>query len=79
MMSYHKSFSHKEKGIGLITINRPEKLNALDRKTREEIKEVLKGDRGGRDIRVLVFTGVEIKRLFRSRHQRLYNTVQDSA
>jgi len=57
-MAFGNLFFTKENKVGLITINRPEKLNALDRRTRQEIKEVLKEIEVDRDIRVLVFTGV---------------------
>lgn len=41
--------------IGIATLNRPEKLNALDMKTRAELKEVL--ERAEKEVRVLIITG----------------------
>uniref|UniRef100_A0A7J2TIP8 Enoyl-CoA hydratase/isomerase family protein n=1 Tax=Archaeoglobus fulgidus TaxID=2234 RepID=A0A7J2TIP8_ARCFL len=41
--------------IGIATLNRPEKLNALDTKTREELKEIV--DRAEKEVRVLIITG----------------------
>lgn len=44
-----------EDKIGIATLNRPEKLNALDTKTREELKEVV--ERAEKEVRVLIITG----------------------
>lgn len=41
--------------IGIATLNRPEKLNALDMKTRAELKEIL--ERAEKEVRVLIITG----------------------
>ncbi|MDI9610972.1 MAG: enoyl-CoA hydratase-related protein [Archaeoglobales archaeon] len=41
--------------IGIATLNRPEKLNALDIKTRAELKEIL--ERAEKEVRVLIITG----------------------
>lgn len=41
--------------IGIATLNRPEKLNALDTKTREELKEII--ERAEKEVRVLIITG----------------------
>ncbi|MEM2787847.1 MAG: enoyl-CoA hydratase-related protein [Archaeoglobaceae archaeon] len=41
--------------IGIATLNRPEKLNALDSKTRAELKEIL--ERAEKEVRVLIITG----------------------
>ncbi|MDI9643538.1 MAG: enoyl-CoA hydratase-related protein [Archaeoglobaceae archaeon] len=41
--------------IGIATLNRPEKLNALDMKTRVELKEIL--ERAEKEVRVLIITG----------------------
>ncbi len=41
--------------IGIATLNRPEKLNALDTKTREELKEIV--ERAEKEVRVLIITG----------------------
>lgn len=47
----------KENGVGTIIINRPEKRNALNRKTRQEIRQVLNEIDRDQDIRVMVITG----------------------
>lgn len=44
-----------EEGLGIVTLNRPEKLNALDAKTRLELAEVI--DRAEKEVRVLILTG----------------------
>ena len=44
-----------EEQIGIATLNRPEKLNALDTKTREELVKVL--EEAERKVRVLIITG----------------------
>ncbi|MEM0022441.1 MAG: enoyl-CoA hydratase-related protein [Archaeoglobaceae archaeon] len=41
--------------IGIATLNRPEKLNALDTKTREELREIV--ERAEKEVRVLIITG----------------------
>ncbi|MDK2877031.1 MAG: enoyl-CoA hydratase [Archaeoglobaceae archaeon] len=44
-----------EGNIGIATLNRPEKLNALDSKTRAELKEIV--ERAEKEVRVLIITG----------------------
>ena len=44
-----------EEQIGIATLNRPEKLNALDTKTREELVKVI--EEAERKVRVLIITG----------------------
>lgn len=41
--------------IGIVTLNRPEKLNALDSKTRMELKEIV--EKAEKEVRVLIITG----------------------
>lgn len=57
MSSYETLLVEKEGAVAVITINRPDKLNALNIKTREEGAQVL--DELSRDdsVRVVVFTG----------------------
>jgi enoyl-CoA hydratase len=50
-------FERKE-GIGWLTINRPEKLNALDRQTVQEIDRAVQAAGTDRDVGVLALTGV---------------------
>jgi len=56
-MSYENLLYEKKGGIAYITFNRPKVLNALNRKTIEELKEVLLDARDDASIRVLILTG----------------------
>lgn len=56
-MSRNHILLKKEEGIGLITINRPQHLNALDRTTVEELSEVVDLVKAYGDIKVVVLTG----------------------
>lgn len=49
--------SEEKDGLLYITINRPEKLNALNRKTIEEIDAVFKNDASKDSVRVVIITG----------------------
>ena len=46
-----------EKGIATIFINRPEKLNALNRTTIQELHEILKLVEENPEVRVIIITG----------------------
>jgi len=48
---------NKDEGIGFITINRPQYLNALDRTTVEELAEVIDGVAADDEIKVIIITG----------------------
>lgn len=56
-MAFENLLFEREDRVGIITINRPEKRNALDRRTRQEIRQVLNDIENNKDIRVLVITG----------------------
>ncbi len=56
-MSYENLLYEKKDGIAYITINRPKVLNALNRKTVEELHEVLLDARDDAAVRVLILTG----------------------
>jgi enoyl-CoA hydratase len=56
-MSYENLLYEKKDGIGWITFNRPKVLNALNRKTIEELREVLLDAREDSAVRVLIITG----------------------
>jgi enoyl-CoA hydratase len=56
-MGYENILYEKRDGIGFITFNRPKVLNALNRKTMEELQQVLWDARGNEVVRVLILTG----------------------
>ncbi|MEA4924258.1 MAG: enoyl-CoA hydratase-related protein [Syntrophomonadaceae bacterium] len=56
-MSRNNILLKKDAGIGIITINRPEHLNALDRATVEELAEVIELAAADDEIKVIVITG----------------------
>ena len=56
-MSCENLLYEKKGGIAYITFNRPKVLNALNRKTIEELKEVLLDARDDASVRVLILTG----------------------
>ena len=46
-----------EEGVGLITMNRPEKLNALNRDLFEDMKETLRAAEEDKEVRAVILTG----------------------
>jgi enoyl-CoA hydratase len=56
-MSYENLLYEKKNGIAYITFNRPKVLNALNRKTVEELQHVLLDVRDDASVRVLILTG----------------------
>ena len=56
-MAYENLLYEKRDGIALVTFNRPKVLNALNRKTMEELQQVLLDARGDDAVRVLILTG----------------------
>ncbi|HKN26198.1 MAG TPA: enoyl-CoA hydratase-related protein [Candidatus Acidoferrum sp.] len=56
-MSYENLLYEKKDGIAYITFNRPKVLNALNRKTVEELQHVLVDARDDAAVRVLILTG----------------------
>jgi len=56
-MAYENIKYEKRDGIAYITFNRPEKLNALNRKTMEELESILADARADDAVRVLILTG----------------------
>ena len=56
-MAYENLLYEKRDGIALITFNRPKVLNALNRKTVEELRAVLADARDDASVRVLILTG----------------------
>ena len=56
-MAYENLLYEKREGIGFITFNRPKVLNALNRKTMEELRDILRAARDDDEVRVLILTG----------------------
>jgi enoyl-CoA hydratase len=56
-MAYENILYDKEDGIATITFNRPKVLNALNRKTVEELHHALTDARNDSGVRVLILTG----------------------
>jgi enoyl-CoA hydratase len=56
-MSYENILYDKQDGIATITFNRPKVLNALNRKTVEELQSALLDARNDAGVRVLILTG----------------------
>jgi enoyl-CoA hydratase len=56
-MSYENLLYEKKDGIAHITFNRPKVLNALNRKTVEELQHILTDARDDASVRVLILTG----------------------
>jgi enoyl-CoA hydratase len=56
-MAYENLLYEKRDGIAYITLNRPKVLNALNRKTVEELQQVLLDARGDDGVRVIILTG----------------------
>src|SRR5580700_10050399 len=56
-MAYENLLIEKRDRIGFITFNRPKVLNALNRKTMEELRDVLAAAREDEEVRVLILTG----------------------
>jgi enoyl-CoA hydratase len=56
-MAYENILYDKKDGIATITFNRPKVLNALNRKTIEELRDALLDARGDASVRVLILTG----------------------
>jgi enoyl-CoA hydratase len=56
-MAYENILLEKKDGIAYITFNRPKVLNALNRKTVEELQDVLLEVRADESVRVLILTG----------------------
>ncbi|MCQ6255243.1 enoyl-CoA hydratase/isomerase family protein [Pseudomonas sp. Q11] len=48
---------HQENGVAILTLNRPEKRNAMSDAMRTELVQLLEGLRGDRNVRALIITG----------------------
>src|ERR1700726_431957 len=56
-MAYENLLYEKRDGIAYITLNRPKVLNALNRKTVEQLQQALVDVRGDDGVRVIILTG----------------------
>ena len=56
-MGYENLIYEKKDGIAWVTFNRPKVLNALNRKTVEELRDVLTDARDDASVRVVILTG----------------------
>lgn len=56
-MSYENILFETQNGIGTITINRPNKLNALNKNTIQELHEALADANNDKQVKVIVLTG----------------------
>ena len=56
-MAYENLLYEKRDQIGFITFNRPKVLNALNRKTMQELNDILIAAREDDEVRVLILTG----------------------
>jgi len=56
-MSYETIILERKDGVGTLTLNRPEKLNALNRKMTEELNSAIVEVAKDKGVRVLVVTG----------------------
>ncbi|MDQ6760067.1 MAG: enoyl-CoA hydratase/isomerase family protein [Acidobacteriota bacterium] len=57
MSSYRKILYDAENGIARLTLNRPDKRNALDREMLDEIAQVLRSSSEDKSVRVVIVTG----------------------
>jgi enoyl-CoA hydratase len=56
-MAYKNLMTQKGEGIGWMTINRPEKLNALNIETLREVRSALMAFQDDAEVRVIILTG----------------------
>lgn len=56
-MNYENILAEKENGIGMITINRPAKLNALNKATIVDLHEAFKAFDADKEVKVIIVTG----------------------
>ncbi len=56
-MAYGTLLYEKRQGIGYVTVNRPDKLNALNRRVMEELLDCFQAIQGNGEIRLVILTG----------------------
>lgn len=56
-MTFNNLLLEKENGVATVTINRPKKLNALNKETIAELHEAFKSLRADNDVKCIILTG----------------------
>ena len=56
-MAYQDLLLEKDNNIGIVTLNRPEKLNAISRELHQEMMQVCRELKDDDEIRVVIWTG----------------------
>lgn len=56
-MNYKNIITELDNGLAIVTINRPEKLNALNRETITELHEAFKALNADKNVKVIIVTG----------------------
>ena len=56
-MEYKNIIAKKEDGIGWVTVNRPDKLNALNASTIKELREAFISLKEEPDVKAIILTG----------------------
>jgi enoyl-CoA hydratase len=56
-MAFENLLYEKRNGIGYVTVNRPEKLNALNRRTMDELRKCFEGIERDDEVRAVILTG----------------------
>ena len=56
-MSFDNLLLEKRDGVAIVTVNRPDKLNALNRKTMEELDAVFTALASDAEVRGVILTG----------------------
>ncbi|MGZ4047942.1 MAG: enoyl-CoA hydratase-related protein, partial [Bacteroidia bacterium] len=56
-MTYENLLTSTDNGVLTITINRPDKLNALNKKTVEEIGLAIKAAEAAAEVKAIIITG----------------------
>ena len=69
MSGFETLIYEKEDSIALVTLNRPEALNAYNMRMRDDLYEVLGAIRDDDEVRVVVFKGAGEKAFCRSRSE----------
>jgi len=60
-MDYETLIYEKSEGIGIVTLNRPDRLNALSFKMKEELGTVFDEMESDQEVKVIILTGGRIE------------------